>query len=404
MKIGTEVGIVKYLVLFYYLFATTLFYALAIYATGNGVSYHLFGEGDDGVFYWEQAMNVFYDLSWIRTSIYPWIIGNFMQLIGTDSVFAIRIFNFMGMVLLIHFALKLVSFQVASSNLVEQEYDIRQRAYLLTLFSFVAYISLFINITTSIYRDVWIYMLFVAATYLATRWLFEKNWTYFLFLLPTVWLLGQFRTYALLSFVAATALWLIVHLFRKMIPPIFFLGFALILLGLTYTFLIDVQIPIVDKTLRDALQYRSDGIGILAGGSQMGIPLDVSNYFIFLFNYVHSYVGNLIGPLPWHIRSVTTVVVFFLEAMPMIFMLAFLCFKRSWITSVQGFILTQAFVWNGLIAITNDNVGTALRLRAIAFLFILFVFVVLYSRHRSEITKKIESNVILPSVNLSKKS
>ncbi|WP_214709065.1 MULTISPECIES: hypothetical protein [unclassified Exiguobacterium] len=388
MKLDTEVGVVKYLVLFYYLLATTVFYALAIYATGNGVSYHLFGEGDDGVFYWEQAMNVFYDLSWIRTSIYPWVIGKLMQLIGTESVFAIRLFNFVGMALLIHFALKLVSIQLATTELGEKEKRIRHYAYLYALFSFIAYISLFINITTSIYRDVWIYMLYIAATYLAIRWLFEKNWTYFLLLIPTVWLLGEFRTYALLSFVMATVLWLSLQAVRKVAGPFVILTLALVFFGVIYTFFMDVQVPIVDKTLRSALQYRSDGIGFLAGGSQMGIRLDASNYFGFLVNYVHSYLGNLVGPLPWDVRGLTILLAFFIEALPMTLILLFLWSRRAYVTKVQQFILTQAFVWNGLIAITNDNIGTALRLRAIAYLLILLVFVVAYSRHRAEQAKQ----------------
>lgn len=387
MKIGTEASIVKYLVLFYYLLATTVFYTLAIYVTGNGVSYQLFGGGDDGAFYWEQAMNVFYDLSWIRTSIYPWIIGKFMQIIGTESVFAIRLFNFAGVALLIHFSLKLVAIQLESSDLGVKETEVRQRAYVFALFSFVAYISLFLNITTSIFRDVWIYMLYVTATYLAIRWLFEKNWTYFALLLPTIWLLGEFRTYALLSFLLATAIWLTLRTVKK---PAILILITMLTFGVIYTFFMDIQVPIVNRTLRSALQYRSDGFGLSGGNSQMGIQLDSGNYIGFLMNYVHSYLGNLIGPLPWHVQGATTLLAYFSEALPMTLVLWFIWKYRAWITKVQGFILTQALVWNGLIAITNDNIGTALRLRAIAYLLIVLVFVVIYSRHRAEVVKSPE--------------
>lgn len=387
MKIGTEASIVKYLVLFYYLLATTVFYTLAIYVTGNGVSYQLFGGGDDGAFYWEQAMNVFYDLSWIRTSIYPWIIGKFMQMIGTESVFAIRLFNFAGVALLIHFSLKLVAIQLESSDLGVKETEVRQRAYVFALFSFVAYISLFLNITTSIFRDVWIYMLYVTATYLAIRWLFEKNWTYFALLLPTIWLLGEFRTYALLSFLLATAIWLTLRTVKK---PAILILITMLTFGVIYTFFMDIQVPIVNRTLRSALQYRSDGFGLSGGNSQMGIQLDSGNYIGFLMNYVHSYLGNLIGPLPWHVQGATTLLAYFSEALPMTLVLWFIWKYRAWITKVQGFILTQALVWNGLIAITNDNIGTALRLRAIAYLLIVLVFVVIYSRHRAEVVKSTE--------------
>ncbi|WP_396128520.1 hypothetical protein [Exiguobacterium mexicanum] len=80
--------------------------------------------------------------------------------------------------------------------------------------------------------------------------------------------------------------------------------------------------------------------------------------------------------------------VFFIEALPMTLILLFLWSRRAYVSKVQQFILMQAFVWNGLIAITNDNIGTALRLRAIAYLLILLVFVVTYSRYRAEHVKQ----------------
>lgn len=385
MKIGSEVSIVRYLVLFYYLLGTTIFYTLGIYFTGNGISFQLFGGGDDGVFYWEQALNVFYDLSWIRTSIYPWIIGKILRLIGTDSVFAIRLFNFMAVVLLVQFAMKLVAIQLESADLASKESEIRQQAYVFALFGFIAYISLFFYITMSIFRDVWIYMLYVTATYLAIRWLFEKNWTYFLLLVPTIWLLGQFRTYALLSFLIATVIWFTLKAVKK---PILFILITILTFGIIYTFFMDFHVPIVNKTLRVALQYRSGGLGLFSGNSQMGIELDSANYIGFLFNYTHSYLGNLVGPLPWHVQGTLTLITFFIEAVPMTLILWFIWKKRTLLTAVQGYILTHAFVWNGLIAITNDNIGTGLRLRAISYLLIMLVFVVVYSRYRAENSKE----------------
>lgn len=87
----------------------------------------------------------------------------------------------------------------------------------------------------------------------------------------------------------------------------------------------------------------------------------------------------------------------------MILILSFLWMKRAWLTKVQGFILTQAFVWNGLIAITNDNIGTALRLRAIAFMLILLTFVVMYSKYRIERAEEIKELQMMPMMHLSKK-
>ena len=54
-----------------YLFITTLMYFLSLSQGNEGVTYRLFGGGDDGYFYWIQAQNVADGNTWIRTSIYP---------------------------------------------------------------------------------------------------------------------------------------------------------------------------------------------------------------------------------------------------------------------------------------------------------------------------------------------
>ena len=114
----------------------------------------------------------------------------------------------------------------------------------------------------------------------------------------------------------------------------------------------------------------------------MWINLEQPNYPLFLLYYIYSYAGNLVGPLPWHIHGVSTLIVFFAETIPMVFILRFLWKKRSLLSEMQRYILLHAFTWTSLIAITNDNIGAATRLRAVAWIIILIVFVVVYGKDR----------------------
>lgn len=63
----------------------------------------------------------------------------------------------------------------------------------------------------------------------------------------------------------------------------------------------------------------------------------------------------------------------------MVIILRFIWKKRNLLTKVQNYILLHGFVWISLIGFTNDNLGTAARLRPVAWILILVVFVVVYS-------------------------
>jgi hypothetical protein len=65
----------------------------------------------------------------------------------------------------------------------------------------------------------------------------------------------------------------------------------------------------------------------------------------------------------------------------MFLILRFLWKKRTIITKMQRYVLIHAFVWISLIAVLNDNIGTATRLRPVAWILILVVFASLYSKN-----------------------
>ena len=364
-----------------YLFITTLMYFLSLSQGNEGVTYRLFGGGDDGYFYWIQAQNVADGNTWIRTSIYPLIIGTLMRVTGIENVYLIRIFNYIGFLLLVAFSLKLIKAQFKmGDNRIDQEY--KYKAQTLLLVSYLFYASLQMNLNFSIIRDVWIYTVYILSTYISVKLIFYKKNRFFHFitLVFSVWLLGEFRGYAMLSFLLSLGIYFAYTKVKLLKKPrrLVFVGVGAF--AMYYSFFMDFTIS--GMSLRRALTYRASALDMYSGGSQMRISLDQSNFILFLINYVHSYIGNLIGPLPWHISGVSTLFVFLVETIPMVLILRFLWKKRNLLTKVQRYILLHGFVWVSLIGFTNDNLGTASRLRPVAWILILIVFVVVYTKNK----------------------
>lgn len=364
-----------------YLALTTLMFFLAMSQGNEGVTFRLFGGGDDGYFYWIQAQNVADGNTWIRTSIYPLIIGTLMRVTGIKSVYLIRIFNYIGFLLLIAFSLKLIKVQFKmDDNRIDQEY--KYKAQTLLLVSYLFYASLQMNLNFSILRDIWIYTVYILSTYLSIKLIFYKKnrFFYFVVLAAFIWLLGEFRRYAMLSFLLSLGIYFAYKKVKLLKKPKRLACVGVGAFAMYYSFFMDLTI--LGMSLRRALNYRAASLDMYSGGSQMWISLDQSNFILFLINYVHSYIGNLIGPLPWHISGVSTLFIFLVETIPMVLILKFLWKKRNLLTKVQKYILLHGFVWVSLIGFTNDNLGTASRLRPVAWILILVVFVVVYTKNK----------------------
>lgn len=363
-----------------YLALTTLMFFLAMAQGNEGIEVNLFA-GGDGYIYWNQGKNVAAGNEWIRISIYPLIIGTLMRVTGIESVYLIRIFNYIGFLLLVAFSLKLIKVQFKiDDNRIDQEY--KYKAQTLLLVSYLFYASLQMNINFSILRDVWIYTMYTLSTYLSIKLIFNKKnkLFHFIALAASVWLLGEFRGYAMLSFLLSLGIYFVYTKIKLLKKPkrLAFVGVGVFVMY--YSFFMDLTV--LGMSLRRALNYRAAALDFHSGGSQMWIRLDQPNFILFFFNYIHSYMGNLIGPLPWHISGVSTLFVFLVETIPMILILRFLWKKRNLLTKVQRYILLHGFVWVSLIGFTNDNLGTASRLRPVTWILILIVFVVVYSQNR----------------------
>ena len=377
-----------YLFIIQAIVVATLFLSVAVFylasRQGNdGVTLHIFGEGDDGAFYWAQALNVKNGLPWIRTSIYPLIIGNILKFFDSSSVYLIRLFNSIGFFLLLIASVKLVKLQYKDEGIsLQDKYYTNSKMLILLMLMF--YLSLQMNVHISILRDIWLYYLYVQNLVIGINILFKKrlNIYYIMLWVFSLWLMGQFRAYILVSYIASIAVYYLYLMMSRRGKMKTLVVVLVILLGLYYTFLMDFEMPIVGKSMRDALTYRLSFLTNVSGGSQMGINLIQPNYILFLINYIVSFIGNFIGPLPWQVNSVGTIVVFFMESIPMLFILYYIGKNLSKLTHTQIFIVCHAMVWIGLTAVSNDNIGTATRLRPITWILLLIIFVVIYYRDK----------------------
>jgi len=369
------------LVYIFYFTLTTLIFFISFNSGYEGVTIRIFGGGDDGFLYWDLAQSIARGFSledlWIP-SIYPIILGYVLKFTNSSSVYTIRIFNYLGFILFTICGLKMIDL-IYSWNKEKNLWNIKakNRAKIVFLLCLMFYASFIAYSVLSIYRDIWIYTFYLLSVFISLKLIFyrPRRVIWFLLLIFSVAILGKFRGYALLSFVVCLAVYFFyIKIFKKLKRPGLFILICVLLFAFYYSFFMDFKIPYVNMSLSNALNYRQSSLDLYAGGSQMNISLHQPSFVVFLINYLHSYMGNLLGPLPWHIRGGATLAVFFLETIPMTLILIYLGKNRCKLNTVHKYLLLHSLVWIAFIAVSNDNIGTATRLRVVAWEMILLVF------------------------------
>lgn len=368
-----------------YFLISYFIYSLAVKQGNEGITIQFLGGKDDGFFYWEQAKNIVSGDHAILTSIYPLIIGTIVKITGIQDVYIIRFFNYLGFIGFV-FISTWISDSIFNYNNKNKKNVLNEQSNsktILILF-FIVYTSLIMYATFSIYRDIWILFFYLLSVFLSILIIFNPKQYYLMLILliPSLWILGELRSYAAGSFVLTLLLYYAYKKIKNVKNPLLIIGVFLTLFILYYTFLIDYHIPYLEMSLGDTLDYRTNALTDHSGGSQMYIGLKKSFFGTFFFNYIYSYVSNFVGPLPWQIKDFVTLLLFIAETTPMVLILWFLWVKRSLITGIQNYLLLHAFVWFGLIGLSNDNIGTAARLRMIGWILIIIVFASVYSTNK----------------------
>ena len=339
--------------LFYFIVTTTIYF-FSMSQNSNGISLSFFGGGDDGKFYYEQATSVAKNIPYVYTSIHALILGWLLKIFNTDSVYLLRFFNYFANLGLLIISLLLLK-KVMSNK---QAFGISSTILIVIL---VCYPSLLLNTTLSLYRDVWIYVYFLWSIYLFSNIFIVKEKFSIsvnaLLLIYTMFMLGGYRKYALLCFLAGSLAYLVMKFISrnkislKKFIYIVFIGFTVF-----YLVLRSFKFPIVGLSFSDVLLYRQTSLEI--GGSLMGISLEQSNIVLFYINYLYSIISNLIGPLPWQISGVSTLFLMISEGIVFLIVLLFLYRRRRSFSNLEKYFLIQSIIWFILIGISNDNFGT----------------------------------------------
>ena len=120
--------------------------------------------------------------------------------------------------------------------------------------------------------------------------------------------------------------------------------------------------------LDELTEYRA-GFEDGGGGSTLG--LDFSNPIMFIPNFILSVLGQLFG---LYVTNPLAIVLFLIESMPFLFMLIYVIknikLADKFIRFLIIFFILYASVW----LISNDNLGTAVRLRMFNYLSIYIIF------------------------------
>ncbi|QCR31890.1 hypothetical protein [Lysinibacillus sp. SGAir0095] len=358
---------------FIYFSITSLIFYISLSLGYDGLGIPFFGGGDDGEFYATQARNIANDQPAILTSIHALVLGYILKSFNSDSIFLMKGFNFLGNILLAYFSLKILKKNVT----IPYVFNV---SAIILLISLICYPSYLINSTLSIYRDTWICVYYIVSVFAFISLFIQKGklgnvFTPILLILSML-LLGGYRTYALLSFLIASCIFLFFHRKGKNNSSgVRVILVSLIGFGIIYTFFRNYSIPIVDMSLQDALIYRNAGIELFAGGSQLYISLNQPNFILFLINYSYSVLSNALGPFPWQINGISMILVFISECIPFILICFFLYKKRKSFSATDTLLVIHAVVWFMLIGITNDNIGTAARLRMVGWILLILVAV-----------------------------
>jgi hypothetical protein len=361
------------LVILTYFCITSVIYILSVVLGYNGITIILFNGGDDGFKYWQLANDVsqgtlILPWSWIYSTLYVLSLGNLLHITGIYSPYIIRIFNQVGIVMLVYYVLEIINLQLIQNK---ENVKYENKTKIISIIFILLYSSLQMNTNLSLYRDIWIFSFFIATIVYYIKLVYYRKSNVIILFCLSLFILFLLRAQAALAVTVSILLFHAFKIFSKYINWRIVFLFLLIAFGIYYTFLYNLKVPIVNMTLSQALYFR---IIVGGGGSNLNISLNQPNYILFILNYFHSFIANLVGPLPWHISGWSTLSLFFIETIPMIFILCVLFVKRRLLTPIQKYMITTAFVWLVMIAVTNNNMGTAVRLRVPSWILLFCVF------------------------------
>lgn len=125
------------------------------------------------------------------------------------------------------------------------------------------------------------------------------------------------------------------------------------------------------------------------GGSSTGISIDYSNPINFIFTYGQSYINAMLGPLPWQMKSLVTLI-----TLPEVIGMWILYFQlwQSWSgrtiknkNNEEILLLITCLIQVGIFALFSDNIGANTRLRLLPWISFFIYASIHFAKKRASI-------------------
>ncbi len=315
----------------------------AVAGHSGGLSPFSFG-GDDGAYYQKTALQIADGFGTRSVNPFPSAIGFLMNVFGVRSLYP---FKWIGVLCSLGAAFALGGF-------VRSEPTRRLNGRHVSVLALGLSPSLAFYSTNSLTRDVWIILGFLGASLsfasIVRSRALQPLTLVFGFLCFI--LVSMLRPYAGIAILMGASAWIVLGNFRGLSRLV------VVVVGLGALAVLHARILAQLNTLA-TLRDTTYSIG----GSSVGISLSSGSPLSRAVGYLYSFLFNLAGPLPWQIRSPVLVVSFLFDSLPVIAAVYVIARRRSTLEPWARGLLMIAFSYLALVAIFNDNLGAAGRLR-----------------------------------------
>jgi hypothetical protein len=335
---------------------------VAVKKDTGGLSPFSFG-GDDGAYYQAAALRVADGFDVSAVNPFPLAVGEAMRLFRLRSLYVFKFFGVVGSLI----AVPLSGLFVNSSK--DRTLTARHRAAIsLALLPTLAFYT-----TNSLTRDVWIILGFVAASLALAHMIREglNSPLVVIFGLAGLVLCTILRPYAGISLVAGSFCWFVLRL------------------PMRFRIVAGTCSALVALALRSSVLAKLSALAVLrqtaysTGGSSVGVSLLGGSMQGRMQGYLYSFLFNVVGPLPWQVRSPVLAVSFLFDSLPVFLALIVIVRFRHRLASWSKLLLLISFSYLALVALFNDNLGAAGRLRLPASFLLVLVASAVY-RPRAE--------------------
>ena len=233
-----------------------------------------------------------------------------------------------------------------------------QKYYLYVFLLCTIYPTMFF-FTFDIYRDIFMVFVFLIGCLFVKKSLESTGFLWFFFFMIAAIIIGfvllGLRPYLGYSFLLSLVLW-----------KVRFTKKRIVWLGLLYIIVLFVANYV--GILVYLTDYRS-GFEELEGGSNLG--LDFSNPTMFVPNIILSFLGQMLG---LYVTNPFAVILLLIETIPFLFMLVYVSKNIRLADSFVRFLIVFFILYASVWLISNDNLGTAVRLRMYNYLAVYISF------------------------------